>query len=412
MATYPTAIKSFTNPLATDFLSSPAHATQHTQENDEINAIETELGTVVRGTYSSLVLRLNDVPGTAAYFINAANHTSLQAAINAGSASGGAVFLPAGTYNIGTQLEMYSNMTLFGVGPASVIRATASMVGMLHGTAIGTISVHDIQFDGNDTAKNGIWMENISYYDFSHNFFHDIGTTTEDSNGCIDYWGHHGVVANNNIRDTNGSCRGIFITAGSSFEIAVIGNVFDNCWNGIVSDDGAHHFVIDGNSISNSRAIGIAISTVGSITVSNNTLYWNSPSATSLGISVAGNATTQNKDVIVANNNMNLNRSGGGANGAITLHYLTNVSVTGNVVKNGSALGGIFADNCLDVVITGNRCFDDLGTKAQAYGLYLTGSTDYCAIIGNNFRGNLTGGISAGTGTNNVGTGAGYNITA
>ncbi|MEK9207440.1 MAG: hypothetical protein AAB922_03095 [Patescibacteria group bacterium] len=44
-ATFPPTLKTFTNPVSTDKLNSPAHATQHTGENDEIIAIETYLGT-------------------------------------------------------------------------------------------------------------------------------------------------------------------------------------------------------------------------------------------------------------------------------------------------------------------------------------------------------------------------------
>lgn len=41
---YPGALPSFTNPTSTDYLNSPAHATQHADANDEITAIATKLG--------------------------------------------------------------------------------------------------------------------------------------------------------------------------------------------------------------------------------------------------------------------------------------------------------------------------------------------------------------------------------
>jgi hypothetical protein len=44
MATFPTAIPSYTNPTSTDYLSSPAHATQHSGANDEIVALATKVG--------------------------------------------------------------------------------------------------------------------------------------------------------------------------------------------------------------------------------------------------------------------------------------------------------------------------------------------------------------------------------
>lgn len=45
MATnYPTTLDTFTNPLATDQMSAPPHATQHADANDAIIAIQTKIG--------------------------------------------------------------------------------------------------------------------------------------------------------------------------------------------------------------------------------------------------------------------------------------------------------------------------------------------------------------------------------
>jgi len=41
---FPTSIDSFTSPAATDYLNSPAHATQHSNVNTAINEIEKKLG--------------------------------------------------------------------------------------------------------------------------------------------------------------------------------------------------------------------------------------------------------------------------------------------------------------------------------------------------------------------------------
>jgi hypothetical protein len=45
MASYPGALPSFVNPSGTDYLNSPAHATQHSTNNDETVAIATKVGT-------------------------------------------------------------------------------------------------------------------------------------------------------------------------------------------------------------------------------------------------------------------------------------------------------------------------------------------------------------------------------
>lgn len=44
MSTFPTALVSLTDPTSTNYLNSPAHATQHANANDEIGAIEAKVG--------------------------------------------------------------------------------------------------------------------------------------------------------------------------------------------------------------------------------------------------------------------------------------------------------------------------------------------------------------------------------
>jgi len=61
MATnYPGALDSLTNPTATDTLDSATvpHASQHTDINDAVEAIEGELGTNPKGTFASVKARL------------------------------------------------------------------------------------------------------------------------------------------------------------------------------------------------------------------------------------------------------------------------------------------------------------------------------------------------------------------
>lgn len=61
MATnYPTTLDTFTNPTSTDTLDSATvpHAAQHDNINDAVLAIETELGTLPKGSFSSVKARL------------------------------------------------------------------------------------------------------------------------------------------------------------------------------------------------------------------------------------------------------------------------------------------------------------------------------------------------------------------
>lgn len=53
--TYPTTLDVFTNPSASDLLTSPDHATQHADINDAVEALEAKvaIGNTVLGTYTS-----------------------------------------------------------------------------------------------------------------------------------------------------------------------------------------------------------------------------------------------------------------------------------------------------------------------------------------------------------------------
>lgn len=64
--TYPGAIDSLTNPVSTDPLSSPAHAGQHTNANDAIEAIEGTLGVNPQGAYATVAARMAVVDSAAA----------------------------------------------------------------------------------------------------------------------------------------------------------------------------------------------------------------------------------------------------------------------------------------------------------------------------------------------------------
>jgi hypothetical protein len=59
---YPTSLDSFTNPTATDLLTSPSHAQQHADINDAMEAVQTKLaiGNTVIGTYTAYTPNYSD----------------------------------------------------------------------------------------------------------------------------------------------------------------------------------------------------------------------------------------------------------------------------------------------------------------------------------------------------------------
>jgi hypothetical protein len=61
--TYPTTLDVFTNPVASDLLTSPDHATQHANINDAVEALEAKvaIGNTVLGTYTAYTPTLTGI---------------------------------------------------------------------------------------------------------------------------------------------------------------------------------------------------------------------------------------------------------------------------------------------------------------------------------------------------------------
>jgi hypothetical protein len=81
-STYPGAIDNLSNPDATDPLSNPAHAEQHSDANDAIEAIENTLGVNPQGVFLTVAARMADVDNAAA----SANVSASAAAVSASAA--------------------------------------------------------------------------------------------------------------------------------------------------------------------------------------------------------------------------------------------------------------------------------------------------------------------------------------
>lgn len=86
MASFPVTIASFSNPTSANFLNSPAHHTQHSNENDEIVAVETKIGTGASTPVASTVLTGTGI-GTSAWQTLPSTSTKLgYASVTAGQA--------------------------------------------------------------------------------------------------------------------------------------------------------------------------------------------------------------------------------------------------------------------------------------------------------------------------------------
>lgn len=86
-SSYPGSFDSLTNPVSTDPLNSPAHAGQHTNANDAIEAIETTLGVNPQGAFATVAARMSAVDAAAASAANSASAAALSASSAAGAAA-------------------------------------------------------------------------------------------------------------------------------------------------------------------------------------------------------------------------------------------------------------------------------------------------------------------------------------
>jgi len=91
-SSYPSGFDALTNPAATDPLTSPAHANQHSNANDAIEAIEVTLGLNPQGTVASVGARFVTVEAFIPTMGSAVAAASLSAAQSATSASAAIVY--------------------------------------------------------------------------------------------------------------------------------------------------------------------------------------------------------------------------------------------------------------------------------------------------------------------------------
>jgi hypothetical protein len=129
MATnYPASIDNFVNPAGTATLNSPDHAGQHTDINDAVEAIETELGTLPKGSKASVKARLDDVDtalalvGSAARPLNTTGaYLSGSGLVQSGLASNGASISDSPALDVTGDAEWVFSVAMNDWTPAAVI---------------------------------------------------------------------------------------------------------------------------------------------------------------------------------------------------------------------------------------------------------------------------------------------------
>lgn len=141
MATsYPGGLDSFTNPTGTDPLSAPAHASQHANVNDAVEAIEATLGVNPQGAYADVDARLDQI------VIDAAAAASVQAASAAVSASAAATSASSASVSASVAESWADAAETHSTNAGNYASQAASSAASAHSDYLATAALYD-QFD-------------------------------------------------------------------------------------------------------------------------------------------------------------------------------------------------------------------------------------------------------------------------
>lgn len=253
------------------------------------------------------------------------------------------------------------------------------------------------------------------------------GSNISVVNNVINNCGDSGIIVERKVVATNDG----------STDVTVANNCISNCGNtGIYIFINSRGVSVTGNTI-NHTAYGINFQQTEGIIVSSNTIY-NSSNIALIGTTCARSVVTNNNIEVVTNaaivlngcfqftcSNNNIYSCGNAgiwvdnsshgvvANNMVLLatsygifcYGAKNIACNSNTVQNTISGAGIHISDgsaaSSDITLNGNRCTDTQTPKTQTYGILSDGSSDYCTVVGNNCRGNLTGSISL-AGLNNV----------
>jgi hypothetical protein len=326
--------------------------------------------------------------------------TAINAAISAASAAGGGVVvLGAGVFLSSSQIQMKSKVWLVGLGrEATVLRAVAGITTCvvigLQSAAVTEAGVRDLTIDAASLAGIGgvqvasgsrIRVVDARFVNTATAAVKFINTTDSRVAGCdIPSGTGHGVQL------IAGSHRGIVEKNNIGWMLAYGVNIGDNATGGCDDCHVTSNIIIKTMDRTSIECVGVT-SNCNRIHVVDNTCI----GAGDNGISMSG------AEGVVSGNTCEGNRYHGiqfnGPNGTATANRCKNNNQEQAMsAPDGLTRAGIDINTVAGIVVTGNRCWDDQGTKTQDFGVKATnvaGETD-CVVVGNSLHGNKTTAVS------------------
>lgn len=312
------------------------------------------------------------------------------------------VYFPEGVYLINQNPFNIASINQLwlgdGKGKTIIKRSETLDVGMFNFTG-DNITLKGMTFDGNYPNNLGNQFQDVG---LSGDYAHVFDCEFKNSGGQnITVGGNHCVIEKCVITGSNDSARGNigiwfdsspFVTDltikncdirnhgingifGRGYDVKILNNYLENNHLQVVPTGGGQ--------------INPKYLADGSMTIQGNTIVNGGGTATS-GIECSINNTIIDSNHIIGNDNGGIYIQG--AEGG------RNILISDNIVYNNGNSGIIVEDGIVEITLTGNRCYDNQGIKTQAYGIFVGDNVHDTLIVGNNCAGNLTGGVTVGTG--------------
>ena len=315
------------------------------------------------------------------------NKTAIQAAIDdaAAGTSGGVVYIPQGTYNVRSEINMKSGVTLRGAGYNSVIRkGDGSGTSSIFRDAAGRVSNTTMEYfriDGNkanntsqqapnntqsgigywaagnnDNLIRNVWIENchntaIGIYGDRNRVINcvvkGIGNSDDPyvigKSGIVNFGGVRNIFSGNYIVDVME--HGIKMYNNSNYSI-ITNNRFENCRDDGIYVQWNNYIIIRGNTFRNCADVGIFAQDCTSTLIVGNTVS----DTTHPEWYCTGILTTNGTQNLIVGNISNNNKNNGIYINQSSYSFAINNVITGN----GSS----------QITMTGSQNFENNNVKA------------------------------------------------